>query len=77
MPPPLNRVITFPTPFPYIASARRPAPSSPVSATKIPASSSLRRIRAIVLASAEMSRPLLRHLLGKAGEIDFACRRAG
>jgi hypothetical protein len=57
VPPPLNRVITFPTPFPYIASARRPAPSSAVSTTKIPSSSSLRRIRAIVLASAEISRP--------------------
>ena len=61
MPPPLKGVATFPTPLPYIASARRPAPSSGVSATKIPSSSSLRRIRAIVLAS----------------EIDFACRRAG
>ena len=70
MPPPLNRVITFPTAIPA------PPRSFPCGLGHQD-SSSLRRIRAIVLASAEMSRPLLRHLLGKAGEIDFACRRAG
>src|SRR2546429_1214185 len=63
VPPPPNRVITFPTPFPYIASARRRSPSSAVSATKIPSSSSLRRIRAIVLGELGDLAALLRHLL--------------
>lgn len=77
MPPPPNRVITFPTPFPYIASVRGPAPSSSVSATKIPSSSSLRSHPCDRPGECEDLAALLHHLLGKAGEIDFICRRAG